>query len=379
MHALTQLCARLQLRPPLDSCIVAAQTAGITIDKKTWGNVLTLVASQGDVAGAWTVAETMASAPGEAHVSSARSLMLMGRASSRTVNHHRHHQQQEQRAIDHVNRVMEWASRVRIASSSSLRCDALQVLSSGGAAADAAHSLFDIWRKSGTKLGEKEYTAVMLAESRAGSRSLQHRATHAERAKRIERLLSCAVADGVTITTSLLNAALSSASSSNPIPLSLVVSTIPLPSPPPNAQTLDIVAAAFASTVDVNDDNSESKQVLMRIFRLEPVTFLAHTLPPPTPSTVVSVVRTCMRLNLAPLATSIMLLACNTGNDAIQNQIPLISTTACKVFADGLRRGVTYKLCGALVLYCSFVTLHPGTPPCFAMQRFLRLIVQLPR
>jgi hypothetical protein len=45
-HTWQKLCARLKLRPPLDACIVAAQTAGITIDKKTWGNVLTLVAGQ---------------------------------------------------------------------------------------------------------------------------------------------------------------------------------------------------------------------------------------------------------------------------------------------------------------------------------------------
>ena len=45
---------------------------------------------------------------------------------------HQQHQQQE-RVIDHVNRVMDWAARLRVTPSPSFRCDALQVLAAGAA------------------------------------------------------------------------------------------------------------------------------------------------------------------------------------------------------------------------------------------------------
>jgi hypothetical protein len=136
-----------------------------------------------------------------AHFSAARSLMLMvksapGFNSSRSDEH-------QSRVVNHVTRVLEWASRMNIVLNSSLRSDALQVLAAcGGNAAVAAGRLMQGWRMQGLKLSDKEYCAAIRAETRAFPQQQQLR-------ERIAHLFACAAADGVAVTTSMMNAALS--------------------------------------------------------------------------------------------------------------------------------------------------------------------------
>ncbi len=276
-----------------------------------------------------------------AHVSAARSLMLMGRPSthsdSRGHAFHGHQVHQHYSAIDHVNRVMEWMSRAHIVASPSLRCDAMQVLSSAGAGVAAVRAMFDHWRQSGVKLTEKEYAAALLAESNAVA--LQG-ASSPSRLQRLSHLFSCAAADRVVVCVSMMNAALASATTANPLPLATVSSILPLPAPQPDTMTVDLVAAAFVCDINFGDGEDESDRSLMDLFRQRKVTFLGHCLPHPTPSTLVAVVKACMQLDCAPLAARVMAVAC----DAHADGSVLITSKACKAFAHGLHRGVAAKM-----------------------------------
>ena len=200
------------------------------------------------------------------------------------------------------------------------------------------------------KLCDREYAAVILAESHAAARLPKCSETHAQRAQRFAQLFACAAADEVAVTTAMMNAALSSAASSIPLPLSLVTSILPLPAPPPDSTTLDIVAAAFACAAHADHSDDTSLQSLMQIFQFGRVVFLSHVLPPPTPSTLVSVIKTCMRFHLASLASSIMLTASSHVGDANKSRLPLMSAAACRAFADALRRGVDSKMCVQLIV-----------------------------
>jgi hypothetical protein len=317
--------------------------------------------------------------PIAAHVSAARSLMLMRQSPPRNgslrkdIRHqydqrYEHQQQQQQQqqqqpdAIDHVNRVMEWCNRVGISLTPSLRCDALQVLSAaerGGAGdgrgdgVEAVRSLVEMWRSKGIKLGEKEYVAAILSECSALSHHRhihgkhRDRHTHNDFLCRLEHFLSCAAADGVQVTTSIMNACLSAVTSNaaSPPSISSVLNCIPLPAPQPDALTVDIVAASYVSAeIECNSDGNDgrgwsSEERLTLLFNRKPVSFLSHTLPPPTSSTLVAVVKACTRHGRVPLAVNIMRLSCTTDCD----ENCLISARACKLFSDGLQRGVTAK------------------------------------
>jgi hypothetical protein len=310
-----------------------------------------------------------------AHVSAARSLMLMRQnppqngSLRRDIRHHydqryEHQQQQQQQpeAIDHVNRVMEWSTRVGITPTPSLRCDALQVLSAAekgggghdrGAGVEAVRSLVEMWRSKGIKLGEKEYVAAILSECNALSRRRHihghHRDhhTHNDFLGRLEHIVSCAAADGVQVTTSIMNACLSAATSNaaSPPSISSVLRCIPLPAPPPDALTVDIVAASYVSAENESNVDSDdgrgwsSEEQLALLFNRKPISFLSHTLPPPTSSTLVAVVKACIRHGRVPVAVNILRLACITKCDTNC----LITAKACKIFSDGLHRGVTAK------------------------------------
>ena len=272
--------------------------------------------------------------------------MLMGRPSTRSDRGHAihaHHIQQPHSAIDHVNRVVEWTSRVRIVASSSLRCDALQVLSSAGGGVAAVRAMLDHWRQSGVKLTEKEYAVALLAESNAGGQVSLHASSSSSRLQRLSHLFSCAAADGVVVCTSMMNAALASATTANPLPLAAVSSILPLPAPQPDALTVDLVAAALVCDIKLGDGDTESDRSLMDLFRQQgkpKATFLGHCLPHPTPSTLVAAVKACMRLDRAPLAARVMAAAC----DAAAGGCALMTHRACKAFAHGLHRGVAAKM-----------------------------------
>jgi hypothetical protein len=291
-----------------------------------------------------------------AHVSAARSLMLMGRPSTRSDRvqaAHAHRIQQPHSAIDHVNRVMEWTSRVHIVASASLRCDALQVLSAAGGGllclsaagggAAAVRGMLDLWRQSGVKLTEKEYAVALLAESNAGGPVSLHASSSSSRLQRLSHLFSCAAADGVVVCTSMMNAALASATTANPLPLAAVSSILPLPAPQPDALTVDLVAAALVCDIKFGDGDTESDRSLMDLFRQQgkpKATFLGHCLPQPAPSTLVAAVKACMRLDLVPLAARVMAAAC----DAAADGRALMTYRVCKAFAHGLHRGVAAKM-----------------------------------
>jgi hypothetical protein len=269
-------------------------------------------------------------------------------------HHHRHqkHQQQlhhHQRIIDHVNRVMEWVTQLRIVPTPSLRCDAMQVLSYNGLGAAAVRELVEQWRSQGIKLSEKEYSVAILAESNAidllqRGRYEDVNSDHLRSQRRLDvitrvsHLITCAIADGTVVTTPIMNAVLAATASpcSSPPPLSSVMPLIPSPVPAPDAITVDIIAAAYASAADVNIPAAESEQILMNIFNMKPVVFLGHTLPPPSHATLVAVVKACVRHHRYPLAIKLMSLAC----DRAAATHCLLSPKACKTFSVALRRGV---------------------------------------
>jgi hypothetical protein len=302
-----------------------------------------------------------------AHVSAARSLVLMRPSSPQSYSqrsyNHRYEQQQQQQlgAVEHVSRCMDWCSRVSIPMTPSLRCDVLQVLSladRGGAGEgrcvgiEAIRSLVTQWRAKGIKLSEKEYVVFILAECNVlvqqkyllGIHNHYHNSS--ELLDRLARIVSCAAADGVRFTTAIMNACLSAASShaATPPSISSVLRLIPLPAPLPCSLTVDIVAASYASAA--NDDNSDygdqhctfEKQLIL-LFNFKPVIFLSHTLPSPTSSTLVAVVKACIRRNRIPLSVNIMRLACGVECD----NFCLITAKACRIFFDGLHRGVIAK------------------------------------
>jgi hypothetical protein len=122
--------------------------------------------------------------------------------------------------------------------------------------------------------------------------------------------------------------------------------------------TLDIVTAAYAAvaaagTVDAaaTDDDaadaSQAEDILIRVFSMKSVTFLSHTLPPPSHSTLVAALKTCMRLNCCHLATKLMMITCQAEHASAC----LVSTRACKAISEGLRRGVAAKRYGAAVVF----------------------------
>ena len=149
-----------------------------------------------------------------------------------------------------------------------------------------------------------------------------------------------------------MNACLSAATSNAATSpsLSLVLRCIPQPVPPPDSLTVDIVAASYVSAEsesnseesesnsDSNDRRSSQEQLAL-LFNRKPVSFLSHTLPPPTSSTLIAVVRACVRHCRLPLAVSIMRLSCGTDID----KSCLITAKACKLFSDGLHRGAAAK------------------------------------
>jgi hypothetical protein len=210
-----------------------------------------------------------------------------------------------------------------------------------------------MWRSKGIKLGEKEYVAAILSECsalsqhrRIHSKHRDHR-THNDFLRRLEHFLSCAAADGVQVTTSIMNACLSAVTSNaaSPPSISSVLNCIPLPAPQPDALTVDIVAAAYVSAEsEGNSDGDDgrgrsSEEQLTLLFNHKPVSFLSHTLPSPTSSTLVAVVKACIRHGRVPLAVNIMRLSCIADCD----DNCLISARACKLFSDGLQRGVAAK------------------------------------
>jgi hypothetical protein len=307
-----------------------------------------------------------------AHISCARSLMLMARspAFNDALNHSHHHrhrqqqqqqQQQQQRIAEHVNSVIEWAKQARIPLTSSLRCDALKVLSTNGNGVENVRVLVQRWKQEGIKLSEKEYVAVLLAESNAAEKTHEHHGRgdrdhpqhrHIYRRQlldRISHILTCAAADDIPISTPIMNAALVSTSSPCSFPplLSQVCACIPSPPPPPDAMTLDIVACAHAAAAAAAHSDSghdadavQSEQILLRIFSSQPVSFFSHSLPPPSQTTLTAAVKTLMRRNHVHLAMRLVMTTCDgSGQGAC-----VISSKACKIISDGLRRGVAAKV-----------------------------------
>jgi hypothetical protein len=269
-------------------------------------------------------------------------------------HHHRHqkHQQQlhhHQRIIDHVNRVMEWVTLLRIVPPPSLRCDAMQVLSYNGLGAAAVRVLVEQWRSQGIKLSEKEYSVAILAESNAIDPLQRGRyddvnSDHLQLQRRLDvitrvsHLITCAIADGTVVTTPIMNAVLAATASpcTSPPPLSSLMPLIPSPAPAPDAITVDIVAAAYASAADVDTPAAESEHILMNIFNMKPVLFLGHTLPPPSHVTLVAVVKASVRRHRYALAIKMMSLTCDRAAAAHC----MLSPKACKIFSVALRRGV---------------------------------------
>jgi hypothetical protein len=227
----------------------------------------------------------------------------------------------------------------------------MQVLSYNGLGAAAVRLLVEQWRSQGIKLSEKEYSVAILAESNAIDPVQRGRYDNVngdylqrqvDVITRISHLISCAIADGAVITTPIMNAVLAATASpcASPPPLSSLTPLIPSPPPAPDAITVDIVAAAYASAADDNGSAAEAEHMLMNIFNMKPVVFLGHTLPPPSHATLVAVVKASVRNHRYPLAIKLMSLTCDRAA-AVQC---LLSPKACKTFSVALRRGVISQM-----------------------------------
>jgi hypothetical protein len=118
------------------------------------------------------------------------------------------------------------------------------------------------------------------------------------------------------------------------ISLSSSCSIIPTPRPPPDSKTVDAIAAAAACDAD-----GEGEEILLQIFSFKRVHLLDHDLPPPTESSLLSAVSSCVKNKRLLLAAAVLATACSPC--AVQ----LMNAKVCRIFADGVLSAVATARC----------------------------------